>query len=163
MKTKLNILLLLIIGFSFNSLFGEIEPMTGKGLEEIIREFSEGEAVVNNNVIEFRYGGLILYCIYDEGHNRMRIISRIKDYFEVTEEEKDRMMISNFHSALDARYGVSNGELYSAYIHPLNSLTKADVVSGIYQVASLNLSFGVEYSSGLLSFGGEEEQSDGPI
>lgn len=137
--------------------------MTGKGLEEIIREFSDGEAVASNNVIEFRYSGLILYCIYDEDHNRMRIISRIKNYFEVTEEEKDRMMVSNFHSALDARYGVSNGELYSAYIHPLNSLKKADVVSGIYQVASLHLSFGVEYSSGLLSFGGEEESSDGPI
>lgn len=146
------------MGFSFTSLFGENENMNGETLENVIREFSENEISVKGNVIEFEYRKMLLYCIYDEAHNRMRIISPIKNYSDVGEAEKDRMFASNFHSALDARYAESNGVLYSAYIHPLSPLTQTDVLSAIYQVASLHLSYGTEYSSGLLSFGGSKEE-----
>ena len=137
--------------------------MTGKGLEEILREVSKDEIAVNENVIEFEFRDVLMVCIYDEHHDRMRIISPIKKYEEVSELEKDRMMESNFHSSLDARYGVSGGILYSAYIHPLSPLEEKDVLSGIYQVASLHLSFGSDYSSGILSFGGEKSEGNDPI
>lgn len=62
-------------------------------------------------------------------------------------------MEANFHSALDARYAVSDGVLYSAFIHPLASLTERDLISGIGQTRQLALTFGRKYSSGALHFG----------
>lgn len=163
MKMGTRILLLLFISFSLTSLFGASHSMTGKGLEEILREVSKDKIAVNENIIEFEFRNVLLVCIYDENHDRMRIISPIKKYEEVSELEKDRMMESNFHNSLDARYGVSRGVLYSAYIHPLSSLKEKDVLSGIYQVASLHLSFGSNYSSGVLSFGGEKSEENDTI
>lgn len=136
--------------------------MDGAGLETVIRELVEDQMSAMGNVIEFEFENVPLICIYDEAHNRMRIISPIKAYSEVTDAEKDQMMESNFHSALDARYCVSNDVLYAAYIHPLSPLKNDDVLSGIYQVASLHLSYGKEYSSGLLSFGKPDEGEPDP-
>ena len=152
---------LLIMIFSFSSLQGEPMAMSGKGLEAAIREFADKENLsVNGNVIEFVYESVPLICIYDEAHNRMRIISPICEYAEVSDVQRDRMMESNFHSALDARYASSHGVLYSAYVHPLGSMTEADVLSAIYQVVSLHLSFGTSYSSGILKFGDDSSADD---
>ena len=49
---------------------------------------------------------------------------------------------------------ISEGMLYSAYIHPLSPLTDDEVLSAIAQVAKANITFGTEYSSGALVFGG---------
>ncbi len=94
-----------------------------------------------------------MYLISDVAHDRMRIISTITEYKDVTKEQLDAMMVSNFHTAIDARYGVSHGILYSAYIHPLSSLSEEQIKSAVTQVANLTLSFGSEYSSGLLRYG----------
>ncbi|MCH6259212.1 hypothetical protein MLD52_21850 [Puniceicoccaceae bacterium K14] len=159
MSTRIKILFL-IMGFSLNSLFGESDSMTGKGLEEILREISGDNIAANGNVIEFEFQEILLVCVFDESHNRMRIISPIKKYEDVSNFEKNRMMEANFHTALDARYCVSDGVLYSAYIHPLSSLKKTDVLSGIYQTASLHVSFGSDYSSGIFTFGEEPDDKD---
>ena len=152
------ILIIAAMGFSLNSLYGEGSPMDGEVLQKIIREFSDEKFIVNNNVIEFSYKEVPLYCIYDESHDRMRIISPVKKYSQVTDKEKNSMMEANFHSALDARYASSGGVLYAAYIHPLSPLKEKDVIFGIYQVVSLHLTFGKDYSSGLLSFGNQEAE-----
>ncbi|MEM0966010.1 MAG: hypothetical protein AAGJ81_07685 [Verrucomicrobiota bacterium] len=154
MKEKTLAFLTLLFGFTTN-LFSDVDSMTGERLEDLIRELAGDEVVVGKNWIEFEFRNLQLVCIYDEPHNRMRIISPITRYTEVTENEKDKMMESNFHSALDARYAVSGGVLYAAYIHPLRSLDSDDVLSAVYQVYSLRISFGSEYSSGILTFGGD--------
>jgi len=152
------------VGFSINSLFGqesEHKEMDGAGLEAVIRGLTDEDKItLNQNVIEFSFQEVPLYCIYDEAHNRMRIISPIVDYSLVPEAGKDLMMESNFHAALDARYCVSGDILYAAFIHPLSTLERGEILSAIYQVASLHLSFGTGYTSGLLSFGGEEEETE---
>ena len=135
--------------------------MSGKGLEAIIRDVSEEDSVtVAENVIEFTFEDVSLICIYDEAHNRMRIVSPILNYSLIPEEGKDEMMRANFHAALDARYCVSGDILFAAFIHPLSTLERGEVLSAIYQVASLHLSFGTSYTSGLLSFGGEEAEEE---
>ena len=130
--------------------------LTGEKLVELIEEASDGEVKIEGSVVEFSLRGIPLFCIYDENHDRMRIISPIKAYEEVTAEEKDEMLAANYHGALDARYAESKGVLYSAFMHPLSTLRKVDVVSAIFQVASLHVTFGEEYSSGLLQFAKEE-------
>ncbi|MEM7699905.1 MAG: hypothetical protein AAF236_16030 [Verrucomicrobiota bacterium] len=130
-------------------------PMNGAQLESILREVAKDKIVVEGSVIEFVVEGIPIACVYDEAHDRMRLITPIKSFSEVTDEEKDAMLRSNFHSALDGRYAVSGDIVYAAFIHPLSSLTKYDFLSGIFQVASLRASFGDSYSSGLLQYGGE--------
>ena len=67
-------------------------------------------------------------------------------------------MEANFHSALDARYAISDGILWAAFIHPLQELTKDQVISAISQVYSTVQTFGTYYSSGELSFPTQGEE-----
>lgn len=100
----------------------------------------------------FRHRGVKMALLSDEEHNRMRIISPITKYSVLAPKIKDSLMHSNFHLALDARYAVSEDTLYSAFIHPLSSLTPEELESALKQVANLSLSFGKTYSSGQLDF-----------
>lgn len=92
--------------------------------------------------------------ISDTAHDRMRIIAPVVSYDELDESTKDTIMQANFRSALDARYAVSNGILYSVFIHPLAPLTEAELQSAMLQVANLVLTYGEQYSSGELVYGG---------
>ena len=121
----------------------------------------EMEKIVVNNVevikkqkgyIVFTYKKVKMALISDVKHNRMRIIAPITKYPALTSAEKDAVMESNFHLALDARYAVSNDLLYSAYIHPLSPLTKKELEDALNQVSTLALTFGSTYSSGELVF-----------
>ena len=68
------------------------------------------------------------------------------------------MLVANFHNALDARYAVSNGNVFAAFLHPLSSLEENDLRSALRQVSQLVANFGTTYSSGGLQFApGEEE------
>jgi len=150
---------------AFPSLFGEDpelerQPLTGDGLKAILGENVDEIISDDGNLIRFRHAEVDLFCVFDETHDRMRIIAPIKPYAEVTTGEKDRMFSANFHSSLDARYCSSNGVLYAAYLHPLSPLTRNDLLAAVYQVASLRLTFGGEYTSGLLTFGGPGEPGE---
>jgi hypothetical protein len=120
------------------------------------------ESQIDENVMQFSYNERILYCISDVHHDRMRIIAPIIESNELTEDIKDKLLISNFHSALDARYAVSDEMLYAAFIHPLSRLTEEEVESAIRQVATLADTFGSTYSSGDLSYGDSSEPEDEP-
>ena len=63
------------------------------------------------------------------------------------------MLDANFHSALDARYAVSEGIVYALFLHPISSLTPQQIVSALDQVVSLVTTFGTSFSSGQLQFG----------
>jgi hypothetical protein len=74
----------------------------------------------------------------------------------LTRQHLDAALESNFHKALDARYATSKGVLYSAYMHRLSELSELQLISAVEQVANLALTFGGEYSSGTLVYGGNE-------
>ena len=67
-------------------------------------------------------------------------------------------MKANFHTALDARYAISDGILWAAFIHPLKELTTEQVKSAITQVYSCARTFGTHYSGGTLIFPTDEER-----
>ena len=92
----------------------------------------------------------------DRRHSRMRIITPIVKVDDLTEEHKDRMLEANFHTALDARYSINEGFVYSTFIHPISSLTEAELTPAMKQVAWLVLTFGESYSSGELPFNAPE-------
>ena len=98
--------------------------------------------------------GKQVLVITDEKADRMRIISPITKSGELTQKQLYRIMQANFDSALDARYAVAKELLWSAFIHPLSSLSDRDFLIGVGQVVNLVSSYGDSYSSGALIFRG---------
>lgn len=124
-------------------------------LETCIKEMAES-AQGEQGFVEFKFQSLLLYLISDTVHDRMRIISPVIAYEELNPHQLLTLLESNYHRSLDARYAVSDGVLYAAYIHPLSLLTVEQIESAIIQVANLAASFGAEYSSGVLTYGGHQ-------
>lgn len=92
--------------------------------------------------------------ITDENANRMRILVQVGPAENADEQLLYRMMQANFDTALDARYAITNGTIFSTFIHPLAELSDEQFVSGIAQTIALALSFGDSYSSGAVRFRG---------
>lgn len=98
-----------------------------------------------------------VFCITDENHNRMRIISPVKELEKASKEEILRCLEANFHTALDVKYAISEGVIWVAFIHPLKELSEEQVKDALLQVVNANITFGTTYSSTDLYFPGAEE------
>ncbi len=107
---------------------------------------------------QFSVNTISMMCITDQSHNRMRIISPIKEVKEATEKELQAAMEANFHTALDVRYAVSDGLVWVAFIHPLKELSKEQVMSAISQVYNAAMTFGSTFSSTELAFPKKEKK-----
>ncbi len=116
-----------------------------------------GEYQGSPSNIQFEIDGAPIMLVSDTRANRMRLLAPIMAADDMTQEHVAATLVSNFHLALDARYAVGNGILYSAFIHPLKELTRAQLESAVRQVATLRSTFGTSYTSGELSFGGQRE------
>ncbi len=99
-----------------------------------------------------------MMCITDENADRMRIMTPVAELSEVSDEQMAMCMAANFDRALDARYCVNDGYLWGAFIHPLSDLTPELFLSAIEQVYTVCATFGSEYTSGALVFGGLKEE-----
>ena len=126
-------------------------PASPALLQETLRAV-DPEARVGANSIELRFAEVEMACIWDEANDRMRIIAPVRAVKDLTPEQLGAVFAANFHSALDARYGASQGILYAAFLHPLGSLSREEVLSAVRQVASLVRTFGSTYSSGELVY-----------
>ncbi len=107
----------------------------------------------NGNAIQLEVEGHVLIALTDERHDRMRLVVPVVEATQLDEDEKDRLLAANFHTALDARYAVHDGVLYSVFIHPLSPLTREQAQDAVRQVVTLAATFGASYSSGDLVFG----------
>ena len=133
------------------------QDMDNQKLNSIIYTVSDKVDGVPGNW-RFTIDSVLFICLTDELHNRMRIIAPIVEVDKIGDKEIRRCMQANFHSALDIRYAISEGAVWSAFIHPLKELTKNQVLSAISQVYSGVKTFGTLYSSGSLSFPTKEER-----
>lgn len=129
--------------------------MTRPHMEKLLRGIDENARGVPG-LLEFSYGGVTMTCISDIEFGRMRIVAPIVSVEELTAEQVAHILEANFHTALDARYATSQGVLYAAFIHPLAPLDEEELASAVRQVATLARTFGNEYSSGELQYGGGE-------
>ena len=125
-------------------------------LEKIVKEMAS-ESAGEKGKVESLFNDTEMVLLSDIEHNRMRIITAVVDYERLGKSELDTILQSNFHSALDARYAVSNKQIYSAFIHPLSSLTEQPIRSAVLQMHNLVRTFGHQYSSGVMSFGGDKK------
>jgi len=143
------VLLLSFSGFSYGD-----HGMNQASMEKIIKDMAV-ESKGENGFIEFVFGEVKMYLISDVKHDRMRIVAPIAEYEKLSQHHVNSILESNYDKALDARYAVNKGVLYSAFIHPMSELSRWQVKSAVEQVANLALSFGGDYSSGLLTFGAD--------
>lgn len=98
----------------------------------------------------------MVVILTDERADRMRIMMPIRPFDPEQVEDLRLALIAlhaNYDRALDARYALQDGVLWSVFIHPLGSLTSDDFANALRQVQTLRKSTGTTYSSGDLLFG----------
>lgn len=140
----------IILIFCFG--FGHSQKMDNKKLEKILNLASDsvqGEM----GYWQFKYFNRYFLLITDETNNRMRIVSPIVEEEELEKEYLVNCLKANYHSALDVKYAISDGLLWSVFIHPLKELSESQVKDAISQVYSAAATFGRSYSSTDLVFG----------
>lgn len=103
---------------------------------------------------QIRVADIGIRIITDARADRMRIIIPIRKADGLSPEEMYRILQANFDSALDARYAIGKGVLWSTFIHPLSSLDNENFLSGLGQTINIVTSYGKSYSSGAFTFGG---------
>ncbi|MEM6749469.1 MAG: hypothetical protein AAF612_03270 [Planctomycetota bacterium] len=90
--------------------------------------------------------------VTDARAGRMRVISPVAQG-PIEPDRMQRVLEANFGTALDARYALRDGVLWSAFIHPLPSLDRGEFYNGVAQVITLAETYGTTYSSSGLRFG----------
>ena len=136
-------------------------PMTLDRVDELVRRISK-DAVRDGNSWRFQYQDISIFVIADDNADRIRIISPISNAATLTEEQLFRLMQANYESALDARYAIAQGAVWSAFIHPLSELTEREFFSGMGQSVSLVVTYGKTFSSGALVYsGGDYYEGEG--
>ncbi|WP_235016320.1 hypothetical protein [Aquimarina sp. AU474] len=150
---------LLITLVLLGSFYSYSQNMNNSILQEIIQKKADTLDGVSGNW-KFIYKEIPMLCVTDETNNRMRIISPITESSNLDEDLLLDAMTANFHSALDVKYAISNGILWSAYIHPLKELTPEQLENAISQVYYAAKTFGTTFSSTELLFGGNTIQKD---
>ena len=101
---------------------------------------------------EIQYEQVPMMVLTSEQHDRMRIMAMVGDESLAKEADFSFLMQANFDRALDARYALLQGRLWSVYLHPLGTLTATELISALMQVANLVKTYGTSYSSSPLQF-----------
>lgn len=151
-KSFLNAIFLFLVLFTACAAAAQ-ERMTQNRLHDLIVDTGT-DVIISGNTVQFTINDVRLICISDSAADRMRILSPIIELSEIDGEQLLLALAANYHSVLDARYALSEGVIYAAYIHPLSSLSKNEFLSAVSQVATARITFGNEYSSGELIFPG---------
>jgi len=99
------------------------------------------------------FEGVPVLIMSDDGHKRMRVLSPVARLEALDAAMLLRLLEANFSSALDARYALFRGILWSVFLHPLDSLTEAELRNALQQVVTLVKTTGATYSSTEFSFG----------
>lgn len=134
------------------------KPMSLERMEAILLAL-DPDAQTNGSRFLLTIEDVQVMVITDVINDRMRAMAPIRSTEGISSSEMTRMMQANFDSALDSRYAIAQGTLWSTYIHPFAPLQKNQLISGIGQVVNLALSYGTVYSGGGLNFGAGD--SDG--
>ena len=135
------------------------QPMTNQRLQALIQGIADN-VEGQGGYWRFSLHDYPATVITDENADRMRIIVPIAKAKDVDTDQLLRLMQANFDSALDARYSIAQGILWSAYIHPLSELSEHQFIDGLAQTVNLAATYGTTYSSGALIFGGGDSRGE---
>ena len=133
-------------------------PMTLERMGEILTVL-DPETQGQGNAFQLTIEEVPIIIITDPGADRMRAMVPIRSTDGISPEELSRMMQANFDTALDARYAIARGRLWSTFIHPLRPLEKDQLISALGQVVNLAKTYGTFYTGGAMTFGGGDSSA----
>lgn len=146
-----NIILSFVIILSFTA----TAQMNNQRLEELLE--SQVDSITGDlGRWQLYVQELPMLVLTDETNDRMRIVAPIIEAAKLDENLLLDCLTANFHSALDVKYAISDGVLWSVYIHPLSPLSDWEVESAIKQVHAAAATFGTTFSSTPLLFGASQ-------
>ena len=128
-------------------------PMTLSRMAEIVFGL-DPEAQSSGESFQMTIEDVPILIVTDPSADRMRAMVPIRSAQGMSDEELMRVMQANFDTALDARYAVAQGRLWSTYIHPFAALEKDQFISGLGQTVNLARTYGTLFTGGALSFRG---------
>lgn len=152
-KILLSVILLFVTGV-VGAEEDVVSPVMDMDMMETVIAKIDPDYQREDSVIVFTYSQLDVTLVTDETADRMRIVIPIAETTGMNGEVLQRLMQANFDSALDARYAIGQGILWSTFLHRLSSLTVEDFLSGIGQSINIVKTFGTTFSSGEMTFGG---------
>lgn len=117
-------------------------------------------ASITGNGATFEVDGTPVTLVFDVNADRMRLFTRVASSDGLSGAQLKRLMQANFDTALDARYAIAGGQVWSTFMHPLVSLSQDDFVSAIAQTVTLVRTYGTTFSSGALSFGAGDSNAE---
>jgi hypothetical protein len=129
------------------------QPMTLDRMGAILTAL-DPDAAREGGLFRLTIEGFTVMVVTDVPSDRMRAMISISAAETLDADEMRRLMQANFDSALDARYALANGRLWSVFIHPFAALEKDQLISGIAQTVNVAKTYGTLYSGGALQFGG---------
>lgn len=138
----------------FNAILSYAQ-MDNSTLENILKVQTDSIQGFNGRW-QVRLNNMPMIVLTDETNDRMRIIAPIVEASKLDEDLLLDCLTANFHSALDVKYAISEGLLWSVYVHPLSPLTEMEIESAIKQVYAAATTFGTTFSSTPLLFGGNQ-------
>lgn len=147
----------LVLVICFLPFFVFSQNMDNKKLQNIYESVSDS-IQGNAGAWQFHIKETLLISFTDENHNRMRIISPIADSNSLGDELIKASLIANFHTALDVKYAISEGVLWSVFTHPLKELSEDQVKDAVSQVYYAHINFGTTFTSTSLTFPGSEKE-----
>jgi len=130
-----------------------VASMTPAHMKDIVKSL-DPKAQVDGSQIMFHVDGRQVVLVYDVMANRMRVMSPAAQLADVPTRVFKRMLQANFNTMLNCRYSIAGDLIWSAFLHPLASLTEADLRTAIAQTVNGAMSFGTAYTSGQLIYGG---------
>ena len=153
------LLVLFILILSLQNSYSQEMSLTK--LDKILNGISD--SIVNTKPQwRFKINQVPFICVADSTHNRMRIISPITNSNRLSEELKTASLTANFHTALDVKYAISDNVLWAVFIHPLEELSKEQVLNAVSQVYYANINFGTSFASTSLVFPGRKPTKEIP-
>ena len=120
--------------------------MNCQRLETLIRQIGEN-VEGDNGFWQFTAHNNRLVCVADEEHDRMRVMVAVTEVDEMTSDQMQECIEANFDRTMDARYCLSDGTLWAAFMHPLESLSSNLFRCACRQVVEISANFGTSYSS----------------
>lgn len=148
------IIFLLVINQTFAQ--SAFDRMSNEKMNKIL--IREAKSVTGSEgAWEANYKDVTLTILTSADHNRMRIVSPVIKVEDLETGQMETMLEANFDKALDAKYSIYNGIVWSTFTHPLGELTVEQFKDAMGQVVNLVNSFGTTYTSTHLVFGGGEK------
>lgn len=115
-----------------------------------------------NVIWQFQGFGFPIFIQTQESADRMRIVAFITEAKGLGVQDLGALLEANYHTALDARYALTDGNLVAVFLHPFEELSVVAFVSGLYQVMNCANTCGGAFSGGTMVFGASPDPADVP-